>query len=54
MTTTKQTERKDNPAHKLWRCQVWANYFYGNMSEAEAVALAGPEPERWLTVEAVQ
>ena len=54
MTNTKQTERKDNPAHKLWRSQVWANYHYGSMTAAEAEQAAGPEPARWLEVEKVQ
>lgn len=45
------TQRKDNPQHRTWRIQVWANYHYGQMSMDEAERLAGPEPARWIEAE---
>jgi len=54
MNQQQATKRKENPAHKPWRCQVWANYHYGNMTTEAAEAAAGPEPERWIEVEVQQ
>ena len=37
-----------NPAWAKWAAQVNVNYHDGNMPEAEAEALAGPEPKKYI------
>lgn len=41
-------DKTENPAHRQWEIQVWANYHYGNMSPEDALLAAGPEPDKYI------